>query len=204
MPRSNDSSSGPVAEPEVTALVPQNQQARSRLAARQQEIVDRLQRNARAGAPSDPELEAVWQQLCGDWSWIVTVPAQSDSSTVELARALAWTGARLSVYPVDCVDATELDVEGATRLIARLGISPGTDEEPPLEERSAPGAFAPPITKTIVALQSPLAGPLALPVAMAADGVVLCVRRGRDRIASVRETILAIGNERIRCCVMID
>jgi len=39
---------------------------------------------------------------------------------------------------------------------------------------------------------------------MAADGVVLCVRRGRDRIASVRETILAIGNERIRCCVMID
>jgi hypothetical protein len=33
---------------------------------------------------------------------------------------------------------------------------------------------------------------------------VLCVRRGRDRIASVRRTIQAIGADRILCCLLLD
>jgi hypothetical protein len=68
----------------------------------------------------------------------------------------------------------------------------------------ASSTYAPPITKTIVALDSPLANPLALPIALAADGVVLCVRRGRDRTASVRDTIQSVGTDRILCCVLVD
>ncbi|SRR6266481_2533885 len=204
MPSWNDSSPVLLSEAQVTALVPQSQAPRSRLAARQQAILERLHRGARAEAPSNPKLEAVWEQLRGNWSWVVTVPAERDPSTVELARGLAQTGARLSVYPVQYVEATDLDLESSTRLIARLGISAGAEEESSPDESPASEACAPPIIKTIVALESPLARPLALAIAMAADGVVLCVRRGRDRIESVRDTIQAVGRDRIRCCVLIE
>src|SRR5215467_2135434 len=100
MPPGNESSAGLVAEAEVTALVPQGQPARNRLAVRQQAILERLHRGARADVPSSPELAAVWEQLRRDWSWLVTAPTESDSSEDDLARQLAETGARLSVYPV--------------------------------------------------------------------------------------------------------
>jgi hypothetical protein len=196
----------PTTAASVTALVPYRQPPRNRLAQRQQAILEHLHRGVQTGEPPSPELNAVWAKLRGDWSWVVTVPAEQDSSTADLARALARTGARLSIYPVDYIQATDLDLDSSTRLIARLGISGGADEErSPMEGQPlASDSHAPPITKTIVALVSPLANPLALPIAMAADGIVLCVRRGRDRIASVRKTLLSVGVDRIRCCVLID
>ena len=57
---------------------------------------------------------------------------------------------------------------------------------------------------TFCSPESPLANPLALPIALASDGVVLCVRRGHDRLASVRETIHAVGANRVICCVLFD
>ncbi len=206
MPLGNESNPGLTTATKVTALLPRRQSARTRMAERQQAILEHLHRAVQTGGSSYPELDAVWNQLRGDWAWVVTVPAERNSSTADLARALAQTGARFSVYPVVYTQATDLDLDRSTQLIAQLGISGGAEEEwsPSGGQPLASDSYAPPITKTIVALESPLANPLALPIAMASDGVVLCVRRGRDRIASVRDTILALGADRIRCCVLAD
>ncbi len=188
MPHRNDEALSGTGQ--VTALVPQHQFARTRLAQRQQAILEHLHRGLHAVGPSCPELNGVWVQMRGDWSWVVVVPQ---------------TGTRLSIYPVDFVEAVPLDVDSSTRLIARLGISGAGDGwSRPDEEQFASSSHASPITKTIVSLESPLANPLALPVALAADGVVLCVRRGRDHLASVRETVQAVGADRILCCALVD
>jgi hypothetical protein len=192
---------------EVTALVPQADFDGNSLAERQQAILEQLHRGLRAMGAANPELNAVWLRLRGeDWSWLVLVPGEAGYSTVDLARSLSQTGTRLSTHPVEFVDGTGVDVEGSSRLIARLGMASS-----PAGGWSAQGAsqfrsssFGPPITRTLVALESPLVDPLALSIALAADGVVLCVRRGRDRLASVRNTIQAVGPQRILCCMLID
>jgi hypothetical protein len=196
----------PVPASEVTALVPQDQIARTRLAERQQAILEQLHRGLQAVSPSYPQLNVVWLQLRGNWSWLVVVPGEPGYSTADLARALCQTGTRLSVYPVEFLEAKDLDIDSSTRLIAQLGIADGMDGDSSLAEqdRFASSSHARPITKTIVALESPLVNPLALPIALAAGGVVLCVRRGRDRLKSVRDTIQALGPDRIRCCVLVD
>lgn len=206
MPNSGDNPDEDSSEQEITALVPQRQFARNRLAERQQAILKQLHRRLPVDSLSYPQLNAVWLQLSGEWSWLVLVPGERDYSTADLARALAQTGARLSVQPVEFTDAKDLDLDSSTRLIARLGISEGAGGgwTQPHDQEFASSGYGQPLTKTIVALESPLANPLALPIALASDGVVLCVRRGRDRLASVRETIQAVGANRIVCCVLFD
>ncbi len=192
-----------MATPEVNALVSQREFARNRIAEKHQALLDQLHRGLQAVSPAYPQLNTVWLQLRGEWSWVVVVPGEPDCSTVELGRALAQTGSRLSVYPVEFLEAGNLDAQSSARMMVQLGVF---DEEPAAAEGkgSAPVGHARPITKTVVALESPLANPLALPVALAADGVVLCVRRGRDRIKSVRDTVNALGAGRILCCVLVE
>jgi hypothetical protein len=200
----SDSDEGLI-EARVTALVPHPLFTREGWVERQQAILERLHRGLQPAARSrsSPELNPVWMQLRGDWSWVVMVPSEPDCSTADLARALSEAGTRLSVYPVDCVEADGLDLDSSSRLIAQLGMS-AREGGVGSANGLASSTYAPPITKTIVALDSPLGNPLALPIALAADGVVLCVRRGRDRIASVRDTIQAVGADRILCCVLVD
>jgi hypothetical protein len=190
---------------EVTALVPHPQFVHNRWLEQQHSILERLQRSLRpqGRSCSSPELNSVWLQLAGDWSWIVMVPSDPDCSTLEIAGALRETGNRLSVYPVELADARGLDLDSSSRLLAQLGMS-AREGGVWSSNGLASATYAPPITKTIVALDSPLANPMALPIALAADGVVLCVRRGRDRLASVRDTIKSIGPDRILCCVLVD
>jgi hypothetical protein len=191
--------------PEVTALVSQRDVSRSRIAERHQALLDQLHRGLQAVSPAYPQLNAVWLQLRGEWSWVVVVPGEPDYSTAELGRGLAQTGSRLSVYPVDFVEAKDLDGQTSARLMVQLGVFDGAADGSSADGQGSDSVrHARPITKTVVALESPLANPLALPIALAADGVVLCVRRGRDRIKSVRDTIRALGPERIVCCVLVE
>jgi hypothetical protein len=190
------------AEVTATALVPKAQYAHNRWLEQQQALLEHLDRRLQPTGPSCPELNAVWLHLRGEWSWVVVVPAEPDHSTAEMARALCEAGSRFSVYPVQFIEAMDLDLDRSSQLIARVGMS--------ARERGmwspnglASSSYAPPITKTLVALDNPVANPLALAIARAADGVVLCVRRGRDRIGAVRDTIVAAGTDRILCCMLV-
>ncbi|HEX9486853.1 MAG TPA: hypothetical protein VF976_07290 [Gemmatimonadales bacterium] len=199
--RRKNPNEGPTDALQVTALVPDPKFARDWWAERQPQV----------GSPSvvpwcSPDLIVVWSQLRGDWSCVVVMPSEPDDSTAGLGRALSEVGARLSVYPIEFIEANGLDLDSSTRLIARVGTSAdAAGRRAPTNGSSfASSTWAPPITRTIVALESPLANPLSVPIAYAADGVVLCVRRGRDRIASVRDTIQIVGADRILCCVLIQ
>ena len=152
------------------------------------------------------DLNVIWSQLRGNWSWLVVISAEPDYSPSDLGHALTQTGARLSARPVEFFEATNVDLDSSSRLIWHLGTSVSPAWRGPSEEQSASAstAWTAPARRTIVALESPLANPLALPVALAADGVVLLVRRGRTQIDSVRATIEAIGGARILACVMLD
>jgi len=149
------------------------------------------------------ELSLLWVQLRAGWSSLAFVPSEPDCSTAALAQALCRVGTRLSFHPIEFLEANKLDLESSSRLIARLGSS-GRIAGPTGDQSFSAAGWAQPITKTVVAVGSPLANPLAVPISLAADGVVLCVRRGQDRIASVRDTIAALGQERILCCVLLE
>lgn len=193
---------GPAPVAHLTALVPQAQYARNRWLEQQQALLEHLDRSLRPAGRACPELNTVWLQLRGEWSWVVVVPAEPDCSTAGLARALCETGTRFSVYPVHFIEGTDLDLDRSSQLIAEVGMSArerGTWSPNGL----ASANYAPPITKTVVALDNPVANPLALAIARAADGVVLCVRRGRDRIGAVRDTIAAIGADRLLCSMLV-
>jgi len=192
---------GSAATAQVTALVPEAH-ARDRWLEQQQALLEHLDRGLRPATTSCPDLNAVWLRLRGDWAWVVVVPAEADGSTEEMARAFCDAGSRFSVYPVQLVEATDLDLDRSSQLIAQLGMS--NRERGTSANGLSSSSYAPPITKTVVALDSPVANPLALAIARAADGVVLCVRRGHDRIGAVRDTIVAVGADRVLCCVLVD
>jgi hypothetical protein len=205
----NKSNEGPSAVPQDTALVPHPQLGgKPWTAERPPPFAEEPEAPSPQDAPSyEKELNTVWAKLRGEWSWVVVMPSEPDYRTTDIGRALSRVGARLSVYPVELIDANAIDVQGSTRLLAHLGISAGgvrTHGKPVNGEPFASSDWAPPITRTIVALESPLANPLVIPIALAAQGIVLCVRRGRDRIASVRETIEAVGAHLIVCCVLLE
>lgn len=185
---------GPTIAPRTTALVPHAQPDRDGWTGHQP-AGDQLQYSH--------ELSLLWVQLRMDWSSLAIVPSEPGCSTAGLARALCQVGTRLSVHPIEFLEANELDLESSSRLIARLGAA-GQIAGPTDDPAFSASSWAMPITKTIVAVESPLANPLAVPISLAADGIVLCVRRGRDRIASVRDTIAALGLERILCCVLLE
>jgi hypothetical protein len=151
--------------------------------------------------PYFEELKSVWFQLQGPWNWLIVSPAGADYSSAPFAHALARVGARLSVHPVEFIEANGLDVDSAARLFARLGPS-NLSRGPSGGDAFVNDSWAPPILKTIVALESPLSNWFTLPLSLASDGVVLCVRRGRDRVENLRSTVRAFGADRIVCCVL--
>jgi len=207
MPRSGKKTSeDPQGGPQDTALVLHPQIARH----------EDLRESEPPSYPGEPDwtaqpggpayyrsLQAVWMQLGDRWSSVAIMPSDPDQPVVDIGRALAQLCARLSVHPVEFIDASNLDLDTSSRLIARLSSSAAERSAPSNGQASSPPTWAPPVTKSILALESSLRNPLAIPIAMASDGVVLCVRRGRDRLSSVRETIEAIG-DRLICGVLVD
>jgi hypothetical protein len=152
------------------------------------------------------ELHMVWLQLRAEWNWIVVVPGDPGFSTSRLVRGLSEVGARLSSQPIDFIEAADVDLDNASWLIGRLGTSAAGSSAFSRQDQGpgGPAGWVRALPRTIVALESPLKNPLALPVALAADAVVLCVRSGESSLGDVRRTIDAVGADRVVCTVMID
>ncbi len=148
-------------------------------------------------------LNLVWLQIRSDWSWLVVISADREYSTAEIGYSLSVVGSRLSGRMVDFIEARDVDLDSSSGLIAHLGTNVGASGAWHGGTPRGPD-WIPPETKTIVALDSPVANPLALPVALAADGVILCVHRGRTSMSAIREVVDAVGADRILCAVMLD
>jgi hypothetical protein len=140
--------------------------------------------------PASESSEADWHGLWFStvrqgFKSIAIVPVDWDLAPERLAQALADAG-RLqgvtSVRRINAVKAQPTDVRGVTESIREL------------THRG---------TSLVVAVDPVVHSPAALPIACATDAFILVVRIGESSVASVRQTINAIGRHRLVGSIVI-
>lgn len=127
-----------------------------------------------------PELQRLWFALeRRAWSFLTILPAQPDGPALEAATAILEAGAPYAYsQKIHLQDATGISPADAPRLVVEL------------RERIARGE------RVVVVLDSLLTHPASLPLALAADGVLLCVALGETQFAAARKTMEYVGAER--------
>lgn len=119
------------------------------------------------------------------WTSLVVAPAHPGGSTYEIANALAEAGLICERRAVKLIDAREAPLGEASAVISEMvnhAVSRG---------------------RVIAAVGSVLTNQVGIPIATAADAVLLCVEMGRTDLASARRTIELIGAEKIIGCVTV-
>jgi hypothetical protein len=134
------------------------------------------------------EYQELWFALSREpWRMVVLVPADPGVSAIYIAEALGDVARWLREPPATIMTMSDpLDYVEATQLSSRIPPDPGGVSE-----------------KVIVAVQPVVVEPLGLAITRTADAVVLCIEKGRSRLASVRRTIELIGRDRIRGCIFV-
>jgi hypothetical protein len=127
-----------------------------------------------------PELQRLWFALeRRAWSYLTIVPAQPGGPALEAATAILEAGAPYAYsQKIHLQDATGITPGDATRLVVQL------------RERIAQGE------RVVVVLDSLLTHPASLPLALASDGVLLCVGLGDTEFSAARKTMEYVGAER--------
>lgn len=146
-------------------------------------------------------LQELWFSLARrEWTTLAFVPASSAVSAMPLARKLSAIGAVFRGAAVGVRDGTSLDLAGAAALALELQTSNtswtsmGTGARKPGSDES---------TRTLVALDPVIDNPMSIPVALAADAVLVVIARRVTTRASAERTIEQIGRERILGAVLI-
>ena len=129
-------------------------------------------------------LQQLWfalQRL--EWNSLVVLPSSPDLSAEEFGRPL-YEVARLALGPrVRLLDARSISLSQTAPLILDMATS---------GERA----------RTLVLLDSVISHPPGVPIALASDGVMLCVEMGKTRLASVTETLQLVGREKFLGCIL--
>jgi len=131
-----------------------------------------------------PDVQELWYRLLTrPWSALVVVSPDGTPSTLRVARGLAEFGAQHQRRPVDLIDGLQLDLDRASAIAHRI-----------VPEEGVPRLAEP---RFIVALESPIANPIAIEVLTAADAILLLVQKGVTKIPQARKVIEIAGRERI-------
>ncbi|MBZ4419125.1 hypothetical protein [Myxococcus sp. RHSTA-1-4] len=127
-----------------------------------------------------PELQRLWFALeRRAWNFLTVVPAHPGAPALEAAAAVLEAGAPYAYsQKFHLQDATGISPTGASRLVLEL------------RERVARGE------RVVVVLDSLITRPASLPLALAADGCLLCVTLGETDFGTARKTIEFVGHER--------
>ncbi|MFN0064053.1 MAG: hypothetical protein ACKVPX_16215 [Myxococcaceae bacterium] len=132
------------------------------------------------------DIQRLWFNVTRNaWTVLAVMSADGESSSEGVARALAQAGSRARLRPVRFVNGHGVELLEAANLISRVMESS--------DEYSA----------TIVGLDSPLRSPASIPVAMAADAVVLTVSLGHTRGQDAKKTLDLLGSARVLGTVAI-
>jgi hypothetical protein len=130
----------------------------------------------------DQELQELWLALSAEpWRLLVLVPADAASSAAGLARSLAAAGKELGEASVTAIGDGALDRGSAVALLEGGAAS----------------------SRVIVAIPPVLVEPRGVVLTRRADAVVVCIERGRTRLADVRRTVELIGGKRFLGCVLV-
>lgn len=141
------------------------------------------------------DIQALWFALAHRrWMSLALVPADEGGSAVGVATSLVEVGRRLHDGPVTFfVMVDPVDYGSAGKIISAVTAA----------GRATSALAVAPKGKVIVAVKPVVSEPLGLAVTQGADAVVLCIERGRDRLAAARRTIEMVGRDRIAGCLLI-
>lgn len=132
------------------------------------------------------DLQRLWfATLKKEWSSLVVLPAHPEGSASFVARSLAQIGSLHRDGSIKLISAEGVGVSGTSRLIIDM------------TSHVSSGGMV------IVVLDSVLSNPTGIPVALAADAVLLCVHLGETETESARRTIEMIGADRFVGAVAI-
>jgi hypothetical protein len=139
-----------------------------------------------AGGLPPRALQQLWfATLRAEWRSLVIVPAHADSSALPVAKALAAVGTVHLGSAVEVVDGSRSTLEGASAVAGQMNakVSAGVRAIVPVDP-----------------LVTSLAG---LPIALAADAVLLAVALGRGDLRSARKTLELLGEAKVLGAVAI-
>jgi hypothetical protein len=129
-------------------------------------------------APSG-DLQQLWfATLRREWSSLVVVPASVEASAPSIARALADNGELRKGSPVKLIAAEGVDLAGSSQLIVEI------------TTHVSKGGLV------IVSIDPVTINQAGIPIAMAADAALMCVRLGWTDVATGRRAIELIGADK--------
>jgi hypothetical protein len=157
---------------------PPNGDAASELVEQPQQQPVAPQRPASA-APNSTLLH-LWAMLNqrGRWSSLVVVPSHESGSGLQVVQAIIEVASKQSSTPVHFLDAEGLELGAAQHVVAEMM------------------AYVEQGDRVVVLLDSVVANPVGLEVALAAERALLCVSLGTSDYTSARRTLDLIGKER--------
>jgi hypothetical protein len=141
------------------------------------------------------------------WRSLAVIPADAAHSAAGIARALAEVGGFIGMKPVHFIDAQGMDLAALATLVMELG-DRASSSSWTMNAPARPGAGWDPSSvasekATVVALESVVANPLVLPVALAADAVLLTIELHATPLEEARRTVEMIGRERVVGSVLL-
>jgi hypothetical protein len=152
------------------------------------------------------------------WRSLVVAPASPGSSVLHIAQALAEVGSAIRMSPVQLINAEGMDLDRIARLVqdisgeAKAEVK-GEPQPPPVWTSGPAGASAagkdvaarsgPAERATIIAIEAVAQNPLLLPLALAADAVLLCLEIGRTKLDDAHHAVELIGRDRIIGTVLL-
>ncbi|WP_375769478.1 hypothetical protein [Archangium gephyra] len=162
------------ASPATTAP---NGEGTSEVVEQQQQPVP--QQKPASAAPSSTLLH-LWAMLNqrGRWSSLVVVPSHESGSGLQVVQAIIEVASKQSSTPVHFLDAEGLELGAAQHVVAEMM------------------AYVEQGDRVVVLLDSVVANPVGLEVALAAERALLCVSLGTSDYTSARRTLDLIGKER--------
>ena len=133
-----------------------------------------------------PELQQLWFTLLREsWSTLVIMPSHAGGSSIELSRALAEVGRMHRGSPPMVIDARGTELGRATHLI--IDMSTHVDN----------GGIV------LIAADAVVENQVGIPLALAANAVLLTVTLGHADLASAERTLELLGRQRILGCVTV-
>jgi hypothetical protein len=139
------------------------------------------------------ELQQLWFQLQRrQWASLVVIPADPGSSGAGVATSLWKVGTLIGNPAPKVLNAERMGPGVIAELIRDLANA---------KEAVTAGLDQP---RILVSIESVLSNPLGIGIAQAADALLLCVRKGRTKIAAARRTIELIGRERFLGSVVLN
>ena len=126
--------------------------------------------------------ELLYKLLSRPWLCLAVVSPDQTPNTLRLANSLAALGTQQRRHPVEVIDALQLDLEQSTAIAHRVE-----------SQKDVHGAER----RVVIALDSPIANPVAIGVLRVADAVLILLKKGVSRIPEARRIIKIVGRERL-------